>query len=237
LSYATKQIQNANLNDEFLEKNDDEYNDEDINKYPENYAKFKTSLLTSEGFKADEIKKFYHWIVMNDGFKKVILDSVIDFIIYRYNICLYQFKPNEKAKDLLEKFVKDKLALYMNKKIELIIDKSQIMIDKDDDNDVSKDYNSRNFRYDFFDLCRENLEDISIYIYFHLTNRFIKNDLKHLVKCLTSVIGLEKEYFDRKIRQCDRDMKLSWISEKDKESYNNTKLLFEIYRDDLLTDV
>ena len=173
---------------------------------------------------------------MNPGFKKLILDLAIDFIIYRYNICLYEFKPNEKAKDLLEKFVKDKLAFYMNKKIDLIIDKSQITIDKDDDNDVIKEINLRNFKYEFFDMCDSNLEEIIIYIYYHLSNRFIKNDLKRLVKCLTSIVGLEKEYCDYKIKECDMDMKSSWMTERDKERSNHKKLLFEIYRDRILTD-
>lgn len=237
LAYNFRQL-NENLKKYDNEFDENEVNNEnEVNKYSENYAIYKKGLLSYAGFKEDEIKSFSDWIIMNDGFKKAILDAIIDFIIYRYNIYLYEFKPNEKAKDLLEKFVKDKLAFYMNKKIELTIDKSQIIDDKDDDNKIIKEYSLRNFKYEFYDMCNPNLEEISLFIYIYLSNRFIIKDLKDLVKSLTSIVGIEKEYFDSKIRSCDREMKMSWLTERDKENYNNKKHLFEIYRNEILTDV
>src|SRR4051794_20841664 len=91
------------------------------------------------------------------------------------------------------------------------------------------------FRYELYKNCDTLLENLRDFIILYSPNRFIIKEIKYLVKCLLSIAGLDKEYFDNEIMRCDRKLKQPLMMiEGEEKILKDKKALYEIIRDKIL---
>ena len=165
--------------------------EEEIDDFPRKYEAFRKNLF--KDWNNDEIRMFYTWLYSNSSLKIMFLDLICDFVVYKYKLYLSKFDVNSEAKAYLIIFIKNRLAFFSEKKIDLIGSRYKFI------DDGSSIPTHEELSLGIYDECIEKLVDnLYIDVLYNIHNRFIQKEINGFLRCLMSVIDLKEEHFKDK---------------------------------------
>jgi hypothetical protein len=158
------------------------------------------SLLLHRGLSQQEIASYRDDLGYAEDFVSDSLSVLLDGIVNKYALFMFQFSPNIHAKEFLKEVIIGRLSDYLLLKAETVVKEEHLKCECGCGKDLSKQVTARHRINEMVDENGSRLFN-SLHDWAYLfSNGHINDEVRNIVSCLFSIFHLPKKYIEQEVK-------------------------------------